>query len=96
MAVLQVFEEKILQALDSGSIDTDVVRDLCVATDFALMATKCSAQAIGRAMSFMVVLHKHLWLTLADLKDADRKTLLNAPITLSGLFAYRSAIGQFF
>lgn len=37
-------------------------------------------------MGFMVVLHRHLWLTLADLKDTNHKTLLNAPITPSGLF----------
>lgn len=75
MAVLQVFQAKLLQSLDDGSVDTDVVRDLRAATDFALMAPKRSAQAIGRAMGFMVVLHRHLWLTLADLKDVDRKTL---------------------
>ncbi len=50
------------------------------------MATKRAAQAIGRTMGFMVVQQRHLWLTLADLKDADRKVLLNAPITPSGLF----------
>lgn len=37
-------------------------------------------------MGFMFVLHRHLWLTLADLKEADRKSLLNAPITPSDLF----------
>lgn len=31
-------------------------------------------------------LHRHLWLTQADLKDSDSKTLLNAPITPSSLF----------
>ncbi|XP_056608266.1 uncharacterized protein LOC130425869 [Triplophysa dalaica] len=86
MAVLQVFQAKILQSLDSGSLEADATRDLRAATDFALMATKRTAQAIGRSMGFMVVLHRHLWLTLADLKDADRKSLLNAPITPSGLF----------
>ncbi|XP_056593677.1 uncharacterized protein LOC130412904 [Triplophysa dalaica] len=81
-----VFQAKILQSLDSGSLEADATRDLRAATDFALMATKRTAQAIGRSMGFMVVLHRHLWLTLADLKDADRKSLLNAPITPSGLF----------
>lgn len=37
-------------------------------------------------MGFMVVLHRHLWLTLANLKDTDRKTLLNTPITPSDIF----------
>ncbi|RXN26234.1 translation initiation factor IF-2-like protein [Labeo rohita] len=51
------------------------------ATDFMLMATKHTAQAIVRAMGFMVVQQRHLWLNFADLGDADRKVLLNAPIT---------------
>ncbi len=50
------------------------------------MATKRAAQSVGKAMGFMVVLQRHLWLNLADLKDADRKVLLNAPVTPSGLF----------
>ncbi len=41
---------------------------------------------LGKAMGFMVVLQRHLWLNLADLKEADRKVLLNAPVTPSGLF----------
>ncbi len=44
------------------------------------------AQAIGRTMGFMVVQQRYLWLTLADLKDSDRKVLLNTPITPSSLF----------
>lgn len=86
IAVLQVFQVKLLQSLDSGIINGDAVKDLLVATDFALMAAKRSALAIGRSMGFMVVLHWHQWLILVDLKNSDRKTLLNAPITPSSLF----------
>lgn len=52
----------------------------------ALMATKRTVQAIDRVMGFMVVLQRHLWLVLADLKDPDRKSLLNTSISPSGLF----------
>ncbi len=55
MEVLQVFQAKLLQSLEGGTFSTDVVNDLRAATDFALMATKNAAQAIGRAMGFMVV-----------------------------------------
>ncbi len=34
----------------------------------------------------MIVLQRHLWLNLSDLKDADHKVLLNAPVTPSVLF----------
>ncbi len=60
-----------------SQVDTspEAVNDLRAATDFALMATKFAAQAIGRTMGFMVVQQRHIWLTLANLKDADRKVL---------------------
>ncbi len=86
MAVLQVFQAKLLQTAEGGVLTPEATKDLRAATDFALMATKRAAQSVGKAMGFMVVLQRHLWLNLADLKDADRKVLLNAPITPSGLF----------
>ncbi len=72
--------------LEGGVLTPEATKDLRAATDFALMATKRAAQSVGKAMGFMVVLQRHLWLNLADLKDADRKVLLNAPISPSGLF----------
>lgn len=97
MVVLQIFQTKLLQSLEGGAVTPDTVNDLCMATDFVLTATKHTAQAIGRAMGFMVVQQRHLWLNLADLRDADRKVLLNAPITPSQLFgeAVESIIKHF-
>lgn len=86
MAVLQVFQAQLLKSLDEGGADPEAFKDLRAATDFALKATKKTAQAIGRSMGYMVVLHRHLWLTLTELKDADRRALLNAPVSPSGLF----------
>ncbi len=97
MAVLQVFQAKLLQAAEGGVRTAEAVKDLRAATDFALMVTKRAAQGVGKAMGFMIILQRHLWLNLADLKDADRKVLLNAPVTPSGLFvdAVESIIGHF-
>ncbi|ROK16092.1 hypothetical protein DPX16_22710 [Anabarilius grahami] len=86
MAMLQVFQAQLLKTLDEGEADPEAFKDLCAMTDFTLKATKKTAQAIGRSMGFMVVLHSYLWLTLTELKDTDRKTLLNAPLSPSGLF----------
>ncbi len=85
-ATLFVFQAKVLQAAEGRALTAEATKDLRTATDFALMATKRVAQAVGKAMGFMVVLQRHLWLNLADLKEADRKVLLNAPVTPSGLF----------
>ncbi|KAL0151000.1 hypothetical protein M9458_053727 [Cirrhinus mrigala] len=86
MAVLQVFQAQLLESLDEGKEDPEVFKDLRTPADFALKATKKTAQAIGWSMGYMVVLHRHLWLTLTELKDADRRALLNPPVSPSDLF----------
>ncbi|KAI2644665.1 Transposon Ty3-G Gag-Pol polyprotein [Labeo rohita] len=57
-----------------------------LATDYALRATKVTAQALGRAMSTMVVQERHLWLNLAEMRDAEKARFLDAPISQAGLF----------
>ncbi len=37
-------------------------------------------------MSTMVVQERHLWLNLAEMKDADKARFLDAPISQAGLF----------
>ncbi len=54
MAVLQVFQAKLLQAAEGGALTPEATKDLRAATDFALMATKRAAQSVGKAMGFMV------------------------------------------
>ncbi len=78
MAVLQVFQAKLLQAAEGRVLTAEATKDLRAATDFALMATKRAAQSVGKAMGFMVVLQRHLWLNLADLKSHDAETRLPA------------------
>ncbi len=86
MAVLQVYQAKLLSAVDESEPDPATLRELRSATDLALRATKTTAQAIGRSMASLVVLERHLWLTLTEIKDADRVSFLDAPISPSGLF----------
>ncbi len=77
---------KLLSAIDESEPDPATLRELRSATDLALRATKTTAQAIGRSMASLVVLERHLWLTLTEIKDADRVSFLDAPISPSGLF----------
>jgi hypothetical protein len=55
MAVLQVFQAKMLASEEAG-LDAASLRDLRSATDLALHATKATAQVIGWSMSSLVVL----------------------------------------
>ncbi len=81
MAVLQVFRPRCSPARRPVSL-----RDLRSATDLALRATKATTQAIGRSMSSLVVLERHLWLTLTEMKEADKVPFLNAQVSSNSLF----------
>ncbi|KAI2646434.1 Gag-Pro-Pol polyprotein [Labeo rohita] len=60
--------------------------ELRSATNYALRATKVTAQALGRAMSTMVVQERHLWLNLAEMRDTEKVRFIDAPISQAGLF----------
>ncbi len=84
LAVLQVFQAKMLASEEAG-LDAASLRDLRSMTDLALRATKATAQAIGRSMSSLVVLECHLWLTLTEMKEADKVPFLDAPVSSNSL-----------
>lgn len=86
MAILQVFQAKLLRSLDESSSSEPAFRDLRSATDLALRATKATAQAIGRSMANLVVLERHLWLNLTEIKESDKVAFLDAPVSPCGLF----------
>ncbi len=63
-----------------------VLQELRTATDLALRATKVTARALGQPMSTLVVQERHLWLTLADMRESDKHRFLDSPISQAGLF----------
>ncbi len=72
MALLQVHQAKALKQLHEGDADPGVLQELRTATDLALRATKVTARALGQTMSTLVVQERHLWLTLADMRESDK------------------------
>ncbi len=86
MAILQVHQAKALKQVHEGSTDPGLIQELRTATDFALRATKVTTRSLGKAMSTMVVQERHLWLNLAEMKDANKARFLDAPIAQAGLF----------
>ncbi len=93
MAILQVYQAKLHSAMDESEPDPVTLRELTSATDLALCATKTTAQAMGRSMTSLVVLERHLWLMLTEIKDADKVPFLDAPMCPNGLF--RSTVAGF-
>lgn len=75
-----------LQALGEQGPDPQSFRKLRSATDLELRATENTAQGIGRSMSSLVVLQRHLWLSLTEMRDLEKARLLDAPISPHGLF----------
>ncbi|KAL0173947.1 hypothetical protein M9458_029915, partial [Cirrhinus mrigala] len=86
MAILQVYQAKVLKDLHKGVLDPELLQELRSATDYALRATKVTGQAVGRAMSTMVFEERHLWLNLAEMRDAKKVCFLDATISQAGLF----------
>ncbi len=86
MALLQVHQAKALKQLHEGDADPGVLQELRTATDLALRVTKVTARALGQTMSTLVVQERHLWLTLADMRESDKHRFLDSPISQAGLF----------
>ncbi|KAI2644409.1 Platelet glycoprotein V [Labeo rohita] len=86
MAVLQIFLAKLLAATDKSALDSATLTELRSTTDLVLRSTKATAQAIGRSMASLVVLVRHLWLTLTEVKDTDKVPFLDALVSPTGLF----------
>ncbi len=45
-----------------------------------------TTQAIGRSMASLMVLERHLWLNLMEMKDADKVPFLDSPVSPTSLF----------
>ncbi len=71
---------------EEAGLDAASLRDVKSATDLALRATKATAQAIGRSMSSLIVLERHLWPTMMEMKEADKVPFLDAPVLSGSLF----------
>lgn len=63
------------------------MKELCLATNYALQTTKVMTQALGQAMSMLVVQEQHLWLYLEEMRDAEKVCFLYVPISQGCLFS---------
>lgn len=71
MAILQVFQTRLLKSLDEEVPDLESFRKLCTAD---------LAQEVRRRMGNLVVLQQHVLLTFTELCDSDKSILLDAPV----------------
>lgn len=78
MALLQVYQAKVLKDMQEGSADPGLMQELCV--------TKVTAQSLGQTMSTLVVQERHLWLNLAEIRDDDKVHFLDSSISQASLF----------
>lgn len=85
MAILQAYQAQFLRDMERQATPEMYV-ELGKATDFTLHMTRCAAQDAGRIIGFSVMIHGHLWLNLTQMSEREKNVLLNAPVTVSGLF----------
>ncbi len=69
-----------------AGLDSASLRDLRSMTDLPLRTTKATAQAIRPSMFSLIVLEHHLWLTMTEMKEADKVRFLPAPVSSGSLF----------
>ncbi len=97
-AILQAYQADVLKEMDEDDgLTSEVVKELCKATDLALRATKHTARAVGRSMAGSVAAECHLWLNLTEICEKENVFLLDAPISQIGLFveAVSSVVEKF-
>ncbi|XP_062409095.1 uncharacterized protein LOC134100063 [Sardina pilchardus] len=86
LAYVAELQAEVGAALEEGKPVKDLWTEIRTAMDFVMRSTRCSNQAVGRAMGLTVVAQRHLWLNLSKVPDKDRHAFLDAPVDPSGLF----------
>ncbi|KAG1947997.1 hypothetical protein F2P79_012761 [Pimephales promelas] len=86
MATLQVYQAQMLRDKHEGRTNPGLFDELRATTDLALQATEVTTCSLGLVMSRAMVQERHLWLNLADMKDAEWSQLLDTPMSQAGLF----------
>ncbi len=77
---------------EEAGLDATSLGDLRSTTDLDLHARHQShrhprdIQAIGLSMSSLIVLERHLWLTMMEIKEVDKVPILDAPVSSGSLF----------
>ncbi|XP_067245130.1 uncharacterized protein, partial [Chanodichthys erythropterus] len=87
MSLLQAYQADLLGEVEnSGEATYECIQEIRMATDLALRATKETAKEIGRSMAALVAPERHLWLNLSDIRERDKASLMDAPLSPAGLF----------
>lgn len=71
---------------EGGEVDPEAVQELRQAIYLSLRATKGTSREVGRSMTAMVAMERHLKLSLSGMEDKARAFLLDTPGTPAGLF----------
>lgn len=87
--MLQAYQTDLLKHQDKDQgLSPDEVAELRCTTDLALRATKQTATANGRSMAAIVVMERHMWLNLEDIRLKEKGFLFDAPVSPSELFQH--------
>ena len=86
-ALLQLYQAKLLTELAASLGEGhETVVELRRAPHPPHRLTRCTSQALRRVMGASVATQRSLWLTLAKLTDREKAPLLDAPVSVHGVF----------
>ncbi|XP_067312462.1 uncharacterized protein [Pseudorasbora parva] len=88
VAVLQAYQADLLGDIneETEEVGRETIAEIRQAADLSLRATRETARSIGRSMAALVATERHLWLNLSDIKERDKKFLMDSPVSPTGLF----------
>lgn len=70
---------------ESGQQHQEAFKELRTARNLALHVMKATVHAIGKTMASLVVLERHLWLNITEIKDAEKMAFLDSLVSSNGL-----------
>ncbi len=79
-----MFQAKLLCNMDESGQHQEAFKELRTASNLSLRATKATAWAISKTMASLVVLERHLWLNLTEIRDAKKMAFLDSTFLLKG------------
>lgn len=73
--------QELNKTLEAGKPISELLDGICATVDFVLRLSCCTILAMVRSMGATVVAHHHLWLTLSQIPDRDRRVYLDEPVS---------------
>lgn len=73
--------QKLNRTVELGKLASELLGEIC-----ATALSRCTILSVGESMGSTVVAQRHLWLTLSQIPERDRRMYLDEPVLSTRLF----------